>query len=158
MAKFDVKMKGNGNDMVVQSWQTEAAATDIKAGEPVKLKTVGSEYVIPLATVEPIIGTTTPVMGIAVNDSDHTASADGTVLVMVPKAGQVFRCKATTAGNVASTIVGNAVTFELVGSTYTVDENDVHAAVNGLLIVGVDTDTDEVLFSFRPGALEGVIV
>ena len=157
MAKRDIKLKTAGNDRSVVSYQTEAGATAIKAGEPVKLKAAGSPYVIPLATAEPVIGTTSAVIGIANSDSSHTASADGIVDVFIPQPSHVFRCKATTAGNVAATLVGDNVTLTLGSGVYSVNEDEGNAVDHGLQIVGVNTDTDEIYFTFRPGALEGAI-
>lgn len=47
MAKGNIRV--HSGTAAVKVWQTEAAATAIYAGEPVKLKVTGSQYVIPLA-------------------------------------------------------------------------------------------------------------
>lgn len=164
MAKGDVRIIDNGGHNVVPTWtwQTEANATDIKAGEPVKLKSAGSPYVIPLANGEPIIGTTTQVIGIAASDSDHTASADGSVEVYLPLAGVVYACAATTAANVdtaseLNALVGDRVAFDFSASTYTVDENQGDGATLGLQLVGGDADLQEMHFTLRPAAVEGPV-
>src|SRR3990167_5044499 len=158
MAKGNVRIKDNGGHNVVPtwSWQTEAAATDIKAGEPVKLKSAGSPYVIPLADNEPVIGTTTQVIGIAASDSTHDASDDGTIEVYLPLAGVVYACKATTAANVdtaseLNALVADRVLFDLISTAYTVDENAGDTATSGLQIVGGDHLTQEIYFTLRPG-------
>ena len=98
MAKNDVKIVDFAGHNVVPTvtWQTEAAATAIYAGEPVKLKAAGSPYAIPLADAEPVVGTTTVVLGIAASDSTQTASADGTVEVYLPLPGVVYEANAKT--------------------------------------------------------------
>lgn len=147
----------------VRVWQTEAAATAILAGEPVKLKTAGSPYVIPLADNEPVIGTTTQMVGIAASDSIQTASADGTVSVYMLDEGDIeLACKATTATNFDTqseidALVGDRVLFDFGSSTYTVDENAGDSATSGLQIIGGNPDTQEVYFKVRPGALEGPV-
>lgn len=164
MARNDVKIHDTGGFNVVPSrvYQTEAGATAILAGEPVKLKSAGSPYVIPLADNEPVIGTTTQVIGIAAGDSTHTASADGTVAVYRAVTGVVYKAKATTAANVdtaseLNALVGDRVLFDLISSTYTVDENAGDTATSGIQIVGGNADTQEIYFEIRPAAAEGPV-
>jgi hypothetical protein len=163
MAKADVRIVNIPTDSVpVKVWQTEANATDILAGEPVKLKAAGSPYVIPLADNEPVIGTTTQVIGIAASNSTHTASVDGTIRVYIPVPGTVFGCKATTSTNFDTqseidALVGDRVLFDFGSSTYTVDENAGDTATSGLQIVGGDPDNKEVYFVIRPAATEGPV-
>jgi len=163
MAKGDVKIKDPmGRPLPVWTWQTEAAATDILAGEPVKLKAAGSPYVIPLATGEPVIGTTTQMIGIAASDSTHTASADGNVEVYVPLSGVVYSAKATTPANIdtqaeLNALVGDRVTFDLTSSVYTVDEDEGDDAPHGLQIVGGSAATLDLYFAIRPASVEGPI-
>lgn len=164
MAKGDVRIldPGGHSNVPTWTWQTEAAATDIYAGEPVKLKTAGSPYVIPLATGEPVIGTTTQVIGIAAGNSDHTSAADGTVDVYRCLPGVIYACAATTSANFdtaaeVNALVGDRVAFDLASSTYTVDEDEGDDAPHGLQILGGDPDTATVYFSIRPAAYEGPI-
>lgn len=156
---FDVAGK---NSVPSKVYQTEAAATAILAGEPVKLKAAGSEFVIPLATAEPVIGTTTQVLGIAASDSTQTASADGTIEVYIPDPKVVWRAKATTPANIDTqakldALQNDNVKFDLGGGIYTVDENEGNAAASGLQIVGGDPETGDVHFTIRPAAMEGAI-
>lgn len=163
MARGDVRIKDDmGRPLPTIEWQTEAGATDIYAGEPVKLKTAGSPYVIPLATGEPVIGTTTQVIGIAATDSTHTSSADGVVQVYATLPGVIYECAATTSTNAdtaseLNALVGDRVAFDLASSTYTVDENEGDAADHGLQIVGGDPDRALIYFTIRPAAAEGPI-
>ncbi|MFA6295525.1 MAG: hypothetical protein WC666_03860 [Candidatus Paceibacterota bacterium] len=162
MAKNDIKIKDSYMTVPVVKWQTEAAATAILAGEPVKLKAAGSPYVIPLADNEPAIGTTTQLVGIAASDSTQTASADGSVMVYMPIPGVVYACKATTTSNIDTqakldALCGDNVLFDFGSSTYTVDENAGNAGVNGIQIVGGDYAKGVVYFTIRTSATSGVI-
>ena len=160
MAKGDIRVVRGKTS--VQEWQTEAGATDIQAGEPVKLKVAGSPYVIPLADNEPVIGTTTQVIGVAQSASTHTSTADGKISVYIPEDDTVFGIAPTTGTNVDTqaeldALVGDRVLLDLVGSTYTLDENAGDAAANGVQIVGgIGTASkQEMWFKIRPAALEG---
>lgn len=156
MAKGDVRIhRGTAS---VKTWQTDAGDTALLPGEPVKIKSAGSPYVIGLADNEPVIGTTTQMIGITKSASTHTASVDGTVDVYMLDEGDIeLICKATTAANVAATLVGDRVLFDLTSDVWTVDENAGDTATSGLQIIGVNTDTDEIIFKVRPGALEGPV-
>ena len=163
MAKGDVKIHQNPyNSLPTITKQTAASATAIYAGEPVKLSAAGAVDVIRLADNEPVIGTTTQVIGITATDSTHTATAVGTIEVYNPLPGIIYKCKATTAANfnTAAKIMAlenDRVLFDLVGSTFTVDENAGDTATSGLQIVGGNPDTQEVYFIIRPAATEGPV-
>lgn len=156
MARNDIKIVDTAGLNVVPSreWLAEAAATAMLAGEPVKAKTAGSKYAIPLADAEPVIGTTTAVLGIAASDSTATASADGKLSVYLPLPGVTFSAKAKTA-SAADTqaeidaLVGKRVLLDLTGSTYTVDTAAADNAANDILIVGGDFATSSIYFQFR---------
>ncbi len=163
MAFNDIKIHTTGGLGVVPTvvWQTEANATAILAGEPVKLKSAGSPYVIPLADNEPTTSTT-QVIGVAAKASTHTASADGTCEVYVCSPEMIWEAKATTSANADTTselnaLVGDRVLFDLISSTYTVDENAGDGATNGIQIVGGDADRAVIYFKFRPFAGEAAI-
>ena len=124
-------------------WQTEAAATDIKAGEPVKLKSAGSPYVIPLADADLTLGTDVPFIGVASSDSTHTASVDGKIDVYIPLPGTIYeaRVKTSTTADTQSEIdalCGDRVVFDLTSSVYTVDAAAGDGVGNALLVVGGD--------------------
>lgn len=161
MAKGDIRI--HRGSPAVRVWQTEANATDILAGEPVKLKSAGSPYVIPLADNEPVIGTTTQMIGIAQSNSTHTAAADGEISVYMLDEGDIeLAAKATTAANFDTqseidALVGDRVVFDLISSVYTVDENATDGATKGVQIIGGNPDTAEVYFKVRPAALEGPV-
>lgn len=164
MATNDVRIhdKGGLNVTPTRVYQTEAAATDILPGEPVKLKAAGSPYVIPLATGEPVIGTTTQVIGIAKSASTHTATADGEIEVYVPQPGVVYACKATTPANVDTqaeidALANDRITFDLANGVYTIDENEGDDAPHGLQLLGGNPETGEMYFTIRPAAAEGPI-
>ena len=165
MAKGNIRVVDPaGTSLPVWTWQTEAAATDIKAGEPVKLKSAGSPYVIPFADGDPVIGTTTQVIGIAKSDSTHTATADGSIDVYMPLPGVVYGVKALTAAGVdtqseLNALVGDRVVLDLTSSTYTIDAAAADGATKGVQIVGgvVTNAVGEVYFTLRPGATEGPI-
>lgn len=141
-----------GGNVPTYQWQTDAGDAAIKAGDPVKIKAAGSPYVIGLVDGDLTIGTDTAMVGIAASDSTHTASADGVVDVYMPLPGVVWRAKATTAGNVAATLIGDRVTMNLTGTTYTIDENATDAATSAFYIVGVDADEGTVDFTIRTDA------
>ena len=163
MAFNDVKIYTVGALGVVPTtrWQTEANATAILAGEPVKLKVAGSPYVLPLADNEPTTSTT-QVIGIAASNSTQTATADGYVEVYTCAPEITWACKATTPANIdtlseLNALIGDRVLFDFGSSTYTVDENAGDAAINGIQIVGGDYVRGVIYFKFRPFAGEGAI-
>lgn len=165
MAKGNIKVhKAAGYlNLPTEKWQTEANATAIYAGEPVKLKSAGSPYAIPLADAEPVIGTTTQVLGIAASDSTQTASADGYVMVYPANLpGVIWKAKAKTSSTVdtlseLNALCGDNVVLDLTTSTYTVDAAAGNGATNGIQIVGGNHETTEVYFKIRPAASEGAI-
>lgn len=137
-----IMVGANSSTSPMQRYQTEAAATAIVYGEPVKLKAANSPYVIPLADAEPVIGTTTAVVGIAAANSTQTASADGHVDVFEALPGAIYLCaaKSSTAIDTQAeynAIVGDTVLFDLTAGVYTVD-TAVVATTSGLLIVDLD--------------------
>lgn len=150
---MDIKiLRTAGGDVPTYRWQTDAGDAAIKAGDPVKIKAAGSPYVIGLADGDLTIGTDTAMVGIAASDSTHTAAADGHVDVYIPLPGIVYEAKATTAGNVAATLVGDRITVDLTGTTYTMDENATDGANNAFYVTGVDTESDTIEFIIRADA------
>lgn len=164
MAKNDFRIHSTGglSAVLTKKMQTEANATAILAGEPVILKIAGSPYVIPAADGDPVIGTTTQVMGIAASNSDHTASADGTVEVYLPSAEVIWEGKAKTSSTVDTqseldALRNDRVVWDLTSSTYTIDAAAGDGAAKGIQIVGGDPDRSVVYFIIRPGASEAPI-
>jgi hypothetical protein len=157
MAKNDIKIYDTGglNSVPVYKFQTEAAATAIYAGEPVKLKAAGSPYVIPWSDGDITPGTDTNFIGLAASDSTQTASADGYVMVYPMLPNMVFEAKAKTAANVDTqseidALCGDRKIIDLTSSTYTVDDGAADAAANALFIVGGDPVKKTLRFMVRP--------
>jgi hypothetical protein len=153
MAKNDVKIVDTGGYSNVPTRtflvddRTTSSDTQIFAGEPVKLST---NFAAHLATGDPEIGTDV-VIGIAASDSTETSTADGTVEVYMPLPGVVYRCKAHTSTNLAVGIVLDTVTFDLTGTTYTVNEDEgTDENVHGLRILGYDATAGTVDFTINP--------
>lgn len=132
--------------------RTTSSDTQIFPGDPVKLTSEGSNFVTHLATGDPEIGTDI-MFGIAATISTETSTVDGFVDVYSPIQGIVYRCKATTSGNIATGILYDTVTFDLTTTTYTVDENEgSDENVHGLRIVQIDADAGTVDFEIKDGA------
>ena len=146
-----------------RTFRTEAGATTINAGEPCKIGGTGNNYVIPLADGDPEISADV-VVGVASSTSDETAALDGTVNVLLPLPGVVFRCAATTPGNIDTdaellAILNDRVTFDLAASIYTVDENEGDNADHGLRIIGGDivNGTLDFLFMQEASVTDGTL-
>ena len=158
MAKLDVKIVDAPYNVVptivckVAKYAT-SSSTQILAGEPVKLSAEGGNVVVKLANGEPAIGTDI-VFGIAASDDTATTTADGEVEVYAPLPGIIYRCKATTPANLlAEGIRYDTVTFDLTGTTYTVDENEgSDEDVHGLRIVDFDATNGTVDFEIKINA------
>lgn len=163
MAKNDIRIVdvGGANVTPVRTFRTDANSTAIKVGEPVK---VSGNYVTPLATADPEIGTDRMV-GIAASDSTHTASVDGTVDVYIPIPGvTVMRAKAHTAANIDTDakvlgLLNDSVTFDLTSTVYTVNEDEGDDPdVHGLLIVDGNVTEGTLDFVLKSGAsISGLI-
>jgi len=117
------------------------------------LKIYGEEdgnYVVHCATGDPEIGTDI-FAGIAKSPDTATTTAEGTVEVYLPMPGVIYRCKATTAANLADGILFDTVCFDLTVTTFTVDENEgSDENVHGLRILDYDADADTVDFVISP--------
>jgi len=157
MAKNDVTIVSRGGllNLPTKTFKvddrTTTGDTQIYAGEPVKI--YGEEdgnYAFHLATGDPEIGTDI-MIGITKSADTATATAEGTVEVYMPMPGVIYRCKATTGANLADGILLDCVTFDLTGTTYTVDENEgSDENVHGLRIIDYDADADTVDFVISP--------
>lgn len=156
MAKANVFVVSPGGFVTPPSvtLRSEAAATAIYTGEPVKQGGTGNNYVIPSADAEPVT-TSATFVGIAATDSVHTASADGDIDVTMALPGMVFGCKAKTSTTFDTqaeidALLTDKVLFDLTSSTYTVDVTSA-GANNGLVIVGGDPVDAVVYFAVRSG-------
>src|SRR5687768_10011207 len=143
MAKGDVKIIIPGGLQAPPAirCRTEAGATAIFVGEPVKVGGTGSNFAIPSADAEPLTSAPT-FLGIASSDSVHTASADGDLLVNQILPGMLLEVKAKSAAAVdtqaeINALLNDLVLFDLTSGTYTVDTASA-AATNGLVILGGD--------------------
>lgn len=160
MAKGDIDFKNRGGHDSVPTFtfQTEAGATDIKAGEPIKWKSAGSPYVIPLVDADLTIGTDTQLVSMnCASDSTHTSTADGSIQAYLPLPGIIYRAKAKTSGNFdtqseINALVGDRVIIDLTGIIYTIDESAGDGATNAFYIVGGDPASAEVWFTVRADA------
>jgi len=155
MAVNDVRIRDTAGHNVIptQTIRTEAAASDIDAGEPVKRGGTGGNYAIPLADGDPELDTDL-MFGIAASAGTHTATADGVVEVYKPLPGVVYECAATTPANVDTDaellgVEQDRVTFDLATGTYTIDENEGDNQNHGLVITGGDTATGVLYFEIR---------
>lgn len=156
MAKNDVKIIDQGGHNVVPTrrYRTEAGATQILLGEPVKIGGTGSNYAIPVPTAEPTVAIGA-VLGIAASDSDETAVADGFVDVYLPLPGVLYRAKATTPANIDTdakllALLNDTVGFTLAAGVYTVNEDD--AVGDGLSIKGGSIAEGTIEFEVRGSA------
>ncbi len=159
MALGDIRIVSNGGRNVTpsRSYQVAASATLILPGEPVKLSAAGSQYVIKLADAEPVVGTTTEMLGIAQSTSTNTAGADGVVEVAIAVPGTIYRARAKSAAAIdtqaeLNALIGNQVVFDLTSGVFTVDESAAHGATNGIQILGGDPVSAEIDFTIRSGA------
>lgn len=155
MAKNDIKIKDVAglNVLPTRTYQVASGAlTSIKAGEPVRMTTIGtSVYAELCADADPTIGTDY-LLGIAAGDSTDTVAAAGTVEVYLPLPGVVYRAKAksSTAADTAAEIAALAnkrTVFDLTSSTFTIDTAAADGATNGLILTGTgDPANNEVDF------------
>lgn len=157
MAKGDVRIIANGGLQAppAANYRTEAAATAILAGEPVKIGGTSNAYVIPSADAEPVTSAPTFV-GIADSDSVHTSTADGDIKVLLASPLLIFEAKAKSSAAVdtqaeINAILNDLVAFDLTSSSYTVDTASA-ASTNGLIIVGGNPILGTVFFRVRLGA------
>lgn len=165
MAVNDITIRdvGGKNTVATMVWQTEANATAILPGEPVKNKSTGSPYAIPVADGEPVIGTlAVPFLGIAKSASTQTATADGTVEVYMIDPNVVLRAKAKTASTAdtqseINALCGNGTVFDLTAGVYTIDAAAAHANANGLIVVGGDPNGSYIDFVVRASTIEGPV-
>lgn len=127
----------------IQLFQVKAGtAVSIKAGEPVIQNTGGDAEYVKIGGTTITTGDT--FVGIAMTDSDDTASADGSVYVMIPTLGTVFRASAKTKASLSTANMLNKVVLDLTAGVWTIDES---TTTNGLAqMVGMNTTTGAVDF------------
>lgn len=157
MSKNDIKVKdiAGYNVLPTRTYQVASGAlTSIKAGEPVRMTTIGTSVYAELAADgDPTIGTDV-ILGIAAGDSTDTVAAAGTVEVFLPLPGVVYRAKAksSTAADTEAEILALAnkrVVLDLTSSAWTVDTAAADGATNGIILTGTGNPTkNEVDFQF----------
>jgi len=159
MARNDIKIKDVAGHNVLPTLrcQTEANATAILQGEPVKFKALGSQYVIPLADADGVIGTMTPIVGVAASDSTQTASADGYVDVYIPLPGTIYEIAAKSAAGAntqseINALVNDRAIIDLTAGVYTLDATGTDVATAPFLIVGGNPDKSTLYVQIRTGA------
>lgn len=89
--------------------------------------------------------------GIAKAASTETSSAAGNVALWCPVPGLVYRVANTTSTNSNTqakidALYHKRVKYNLTGSTWTVDSSQTDATTNGLVIIGGNPNTSELLF------------
>lgn len=155
LANVSVIGPSGQNQPASMVYRTEANATAILAGEPVKIGGTNLSYVIPTADNEPIISAPTFV-GIAQSNSTQTAALDGTVQVLPVVPGLIYACKANSAAAFNTdaeilALLNNRVLFDLTAGVYTILQSQADNADNGIVIVGGDPTTSTVHFMIRLG-------
>lgn len=101
--------------------------------------------------------------GIAKSDSTDTAAAAGAVTLWLPLPGYVYACKAKTASTAdtaaeVTALFGKRVVFDLTSSLWSIDAAAADAAVNMVVIVGGDYQTQTLWFMYKnSGTLIGQI-
>jgi hypothetical protein len=163
MAKGDYRIQSGGFlywKYNVQDRTTSSLTRVIYPGEPLKLYggTAGSQFVYPLETGDPEIGTDFFV-GIAATESTETSTADGTIWVYVAIPGvTVMAAKATTSANVDTqseidALLNDTICGDVSSLTYTIDEDEgTDDNVHGFVVVGGNPDTKELYFTVKSRA------
>lgn len=164
MALYDIILAGSsqvgsGPAKVRQVQNPTASgvtAPAINPGEPVAA-TLGSQYATPLATSKPVVATDF-MYGISEDYSTESGSNDGIVHVVPIDQNRLYYCNATTAANIATqalynALVGHRVLFTKSAANntgkYTVGTAD--TSTSGLVIENSDVlaNPGKICFSFR---------
>jgi hypothetical protein len=131
------------------------AVGSILPGEPVT-KALGQQYVLPMATNMPVVGTDY-LAGIAASTSTDTVALDGKVKVTKLVPGAIYLAKPLVPGTFATqalydALVGARVLLDLTSGDYRILAAD--GATNGLVIEDLDIAVypGQVAFSIRQGA------
>ncbi len=159
MAKNDVVMLKSGafGQTGSRRFQVQAGGTPpaINAGEMV-LKTLGTQYVIAMASNKPVVATDF-IVGISASAStEAAATTDGVVDVIPLIPGQVFRIAAKVAATFNTqakynALVGARVLIDVTGGVQTILAAD--GSTSGCVIEDLDITQfpGQVAFSFRAG-------
>ena len=139
MAITDVQViKDPGPTVTFQAEDRTASSITVAMlpGEPVKVGGTGTNFVIPILTGDPEVGTD-EMVGIVRKLSTESSTVDGTVEVITLRPGTThLRAKATTVGNIDTdakllALLNDWVTFDVTGAgtngptgVFTIDENE----------------------------------
>ena len=149
------------NSVPTHRWQTAAAATIIEKGMLLKKTGAGSPYVTPLVTGDFTIATDVAIVGLAANDSTHTASVDGVIDVYLPLPGLLYRGYATTAANIDTRaeldlLRGDRVDITVSATTsagnWTINEDLGDTVAQAFQIIDGDPVKGTIDFIIRAGA------
>ena len=155
MAVNDMRIR-TGQASASRAFRTQAGATAILPGEPVKKN---GHYVVPLANGDCFVagdGTTDIFVGVAASSSTQTASADGYVEVTVHNDSLEYEMAVTTPANMDTqaeldALLNNRVTVDLAAGVYTLDENDADDRLKIFEIVGGDITRGIAYFRVTSG-------
>jgi len=137
-------------DLLAEDRTTSSVTAAMNPGEPVKRAGTGTNFVAPLATGDPEIGTDLFV-GIVSKQSTETSTADGRVNVALVGLGSLLRGHATTPSNMDTQaeldgLMLDFVAFDVTALTgtngdFTIDEDEgTDPNVHGLMIIGGDIE------------------
>jgi hypothetical protein len=129
-----VRYPGPARTYLAEDRTTSSVTATMKVGEPVKVGGTGSNFVKPLATGDPEVGTD-EFVGVVCRESDETSTLDGDVEVItcVP-VRTVLRAKATTSTNVDTQteldgllndwVCGDVTASSGTNGVFTIDEDE----------------------------------
>lgn len=133
----------------------------ILSGEPVIGRVgTGSNFVRPIPNGRPLATSNDIFVGIARDDSDETATADGKVDVDIVGPGTILEGDASTAANIDTAAELTGLMFDFVAfdvsatSVYTIDEDENGSATNlYLCIIGGDVVRTRVVVMVTKNSL-----
>jgi len=157
-ADISIKQTGGRNSVPTDRWIVASGQTTlIDAGEPAKeSSSIARNQSILLEDADLTIATDQPMTGIAVTDSNETASADGysDQYVPLPDVMWEIKAKSADAANTQSKIdalIGNLYLIDLTSSKFTIDTAGT-AETAAFLCVGGDPNRSTIWFRIRPDA------
>jgi len=143
---FQVVRGGGGGVevFIAEDRTTSSVTTTMKPGEPVKKGGATTNYVIPLATGDPEIGTD-EFIGIVSKESTETASADGEVEIFrVQPLRTLLRAKPTTTGNMDTQTELDSLLLDWVCCDVTSS-----SGTNGVFTIDEDEGDDPDVHAFQ---------
>ena len=143
---YQVVRSGGGSVhvFIAEDRTTSSVTTTMKPGEPVKKSAASGNYVIPLATGDPEIGTD-EFVGVVFKESTETASADGEVEVFVVQPLRtLLRAKPTTTTNMDTQSELNGLKLDWVAGDVTAS-----TGTNGIFTIDEDETDDADVHGFQ---------